>query len=70
MEKDFSFSCSCWYNSEGHETVSIIGRKEKKTSLFLLKQENFGSFQEGMHSCVVLIDLVSRINLSIFLPYC
>lgn len=67
MEKDFSFSC-CWYNSEGHETVSISGRKEKKNSLFSLKQENFGSFQEGMHSGVVLIDLVSRINLSIFLP--
>lgn len=69
MEKDFSFSCSCWYNSEGHETVSIIGRKEKN-SLFLLKQENF-AFLPGMsHSGVVLIDLVSRINLSIFLPYC
>lgn len=69
MEKDFSFSCSCWYNSEGHETVSIIGRKEKN-SLFSLKQENF-AFLPGMsHSGVVLIDLVSRINLSIFLPYC
>lgn len=67
MEKDFSFSC-CYYNSEGHETVSISGRKKKKTSLFSLKQENF-AFLPGMsHSGVVLIDLVSRINLSIFLP--
>lgn len=70
MEKDFSFSYSSWYNSEGRETVSIIGRRKKKNSLFSLKQENF-AFLPGMsHSGVVPIDLVSRINLSIFLPYC